>query len=90
MGLRRKRESGVCRGCGQHRALDIVREYCRPCHQEGRATNSDVVKEVEDMLADDPLRTETKEESDAAAEARMRSHKAKDWRVGRGPGYRDG
>lgn len=82
-----KRKSGVCRGCGQHRVLDIAGQYCMPCHREGRATNSERIKEIEEIMATDRLSTETEEESDYAAEERMRSHKKKDWEVGRGPGY---
>ena len=86
MGRLGSREHGVCKGCGQDRTLDVAGEYCTPCHKAGRATNSERIKEIEEGNADDPLRTETDEDSDYAAEERMRAHKENTWEVGKGPG----
>ena len=86
MGRLGSRKRGVCRGCGQDRTLDAAGGYCTPCHSTGRATNIERIKEIEEVIADDALRTETDEDSDYAAEERMRSHKPNTWEVGKGPG----
>ena len=86
MGRLGSRERGVCKGCGQDRTLDVAAGYCKPCHNAGRATNIERIKEIEEVIADDPLKTETGEDSDYAAEERMRAHKPNTWEVGKGPG----
>ena len=86
MGRLGSKKRGVCKGCGQNRALDIAGGYCRPCHSAGRATNSERIKEIEEVIAPDPLRTETAEDSDNAAAERTRSDKESTWRVGKSPG----
>jgi len=86
MGRLGSRKRGVCKGCGQDRTLDVAGGFCTPCHNAGRATNSERITEIEEVLADDPVRTETDEDSDYAAEERLRSQKENTWRVGKGPG----
>ena len=86
MGRLGSRKRGVCRGCGQDRTLDVAGGYCTHCHSAGRATNSERIKEIEEVIADDPLKTETDEDSDYAAEERMRAQKKNTWEVGKGPG----
>lgn len=86
MGRLGSRKHGVCKGCGQDRTLDVAGGYCTPCHNAGRATNSERIKEIEEVIAADPLRTETDEDSDYAAEERMRAHKPVTWRLGESPG----
>jgi hypothetical protein len=80
------RNHGVCRGCGQDRTLDVAGGFCTPCHDKGRATNSERIKEIEEAIAADPLRTETDEDSDYAAQERMRAYKPDTWELGKGPG----
>lgn len=86
MGWLGSRKEGVCRGCGQHRKLDVGGGFCTPCQREGRATNRERVKEIEEVMAGDVLRTESEEDSDHAAQARMLSHKEETWKLGRSPG----
>lgn len=81
-----KRKSGVCRGCGHTRALDAVGAYCTPCHREGRATTTKVVKRIYELMTPKPPKNKAQKDADEVAAEKMRSQKGSDWRLGKSPG----